>query len=148
MGNIVYIVLTMLVGLCLPVMASSNALLGRTLGSPFTATLGVFLLAASLMGTIILITQSPGLSISGVAQTNWKMWLGGAIVVMNIVTFTVVPQKIGAANMITIFIAGQLLSSVIAEHFGLLNFPVHTINWQRILGLICIIGGVLLVKKF
>ena len=148
MSYYLYILITLIVGLCLPIMASSNGMLGKSFGSPFTATLGVFILASILISLIIILTKNPGLSINNISKTNWKMWLGGVIVVMNIMTFTIVPQKIGASNMIVIFIAGQILSSVIVAHFGLLNFPVHTINWHRILGLTLIIFGVILVKKY
>lgn len=146
--SIWFALLTLLVGFCLPVMASANGTLGKSLGSPFTATLCVFLLASSLIGVVIMVSHSPGLNLTNVANTNWKMWLGGFIVVVNIITFTIVPQKIGASNMIILFIAGQMISSVVADHFGLLNFPVHTINWQRIAGLLLITAGVILVKKF
>lgn len=142
----IYILLTLLVGFCLPIMASSNGMLGKSVGSPFTASLGVFVLASLLMTAIIFVTRRPGLTVSLISQTNWKMWLGGCIVVMNIMTFTIVPEKIGATNMIVLFIAGQIISSVIAEHFGLLNFPVHMINGYRIGGLLLVISGVILVK--
>jgi len=145
-GQSVYILLTLLVGFCLPIMASSNGLLGKSVGSPFTASLGVFILASLLMAIIVFVTRRPGLTISIISQTNWKMWLGGCIVVMNIMTFTIVPEKIGVTNMIVLFIAGQIFSSVIAEHFGLLSLPVHSVNGYRIGGLLMLICGVILVK--
>ena len=136
MGNSILFLLTLLVGFCLPIMAYSNALLSKNLGSPFTATLAVFILASVLIGVITAFARSPPITLGSLNQTNWKMWLGGFIVVMNIITFTIVPQKIGPSNMIVIFITGQICSSVIAEHFGLLNFPVHSVNWQRIVGIL------------
>lgn len=148
MSSTIYILLTLLVGLCLPIMASANGALSKSIGSPFTATFGIFALAAGLIGVITLVTNSPGLTVQGISQTNWKMWLGAFIVVMNIVTFTIVPQKIGAANMIVFFITGQIISSVVVEHFGLLNFPIHQITWQRLLGIAFLIIGVAMVKKF
>jgi bacterial/archaeal transporter family-2 protein len=148
MSGTIYILLTLLVGLCLPVMASANGALSKSMGSPFTATFGIFALAAGLMGISTLLSESPGLTVEGISQTNWKMWLGAFIVVMNIITFTVVPQKIGVANMIVFFIAGQIVSSVIVEHFGLLSFPIHEITWQRLVGIVFLIIGVVMVKKF
>jgi bacterial/archaeal transporter family-2 protein len=148
MSSTIYILLTLLVGLCLPLMASANGALSKSIGSPFTATFGIFALATGLIGIITLVTKSPGLTVQSISQTNWKMWLGAFIVVMNIVTFTVVPQKIGAANMIVFFITGQIVSSVVVEHFGLINFPIHQITWQRFLGICFLIIGVVMVKKF
>ena len=148
MDSSVYIILTLFVGLCLPIMASANGSLSKSFGSPFTATFGIFALAIGLIGLIVLFTNSPGITVGSISQTNWKMWLGAFIVVMNIVTFTIVPEKIGAANMIVFFIAGQLISSVFVEHYGLLNFPIHQITWQRVLGIALLIVGVVMIKKF
>src|SRR6476469_2738125 len=92
-GQSVYILLTLLVGFCLLIMASSNGLLCKIVGSPFTASLCVFILASLLMAIIVFVTRRPGLTISIISQTNWKMWLGGCIVVMNIMIFTIVPEK-------------------------------------------------------
>lgn len=146
MSQSLYILLTLLVGLCLPIMASSNGMLGKSVGSPFTASFGVFVLASLLMAVIIIVTRKPGLTLTLISGTSWKMWLGGCIVVLNIMTFTVVPEKIGATNMVVLFIAGQIFSSVIAEHFGFLNLPVHPVNGYRMGGIILVISGVILIK--
>lgn len=147
-SSVIYILLTLLVGFCFPLMASSNGRLSKTFGSPFSATLAVFILCSLLSVAIIFFTKSPFPSVQKAVQIDWKVWLGACIVMLNIITFTVAPPKIGIGNMIIFFVAGQIISSVVAEHFGLLKFPVHEINWQRVVGLIMIVGGVALVKKF
>ena len=129
-------------------MAFSNGSLGKTLGSPYVATFFVFLVAASSMALLMTITQTPFPSITIIRQTNWAMWIGGLIVVMNILTFTIVPQKIGIGNMIILFIGGQIVSSVVIDHYGLLNFQQHPINWQRMAGVLLLVSGVVLIKKF
>lgn len=148
MSNWIFILMPLLVGLCFPVMAASNGILGKSLGSPFIGTLAVFQLGSVLLLFIMFLTNSGFPSVTQMLSINWKVWLGGCIVILNLVTFTIVPGKIGITNMIVLFIAGQLIASVVAEHFGLLHFPVHLINWQRILGVFCLILGVILVKKF
>ncbi|BAU51934.1 hypothetical protein MgSA37_00083 [Mucilaginibacter gotjawali] len=100
MNNVSYILATLMVGMCLPLMASSNGALGRTLGSPYLATLCAFLIAALLVGLLIAVTRTP-LPVNGqLLKTNWVMWLGGVIIAMNILTFSIVPQKIGVGNTI------------------------------------------------
>ena len=61
MGESIYILLTLLVGFCLPIMVSSNGMLSKSFGSPFTATPGVFVLASVLMSLIVGFTHNPGL---------------------------------------------------------------------------------------
>jgi transporter family-2 protein len=148
MSNSIFVLLTLVVGFCFPVMAYSNAVLGKSLGSPFTGTLAVFMLGSSILLFIIWFTKAGVPTIGQIKQIDWRVWLGGCIVILNLITYTIVPARIGMANMIVLLIAGQLIASVGAEHFGLLRFPVHLINWQRILGVVLLVAGVVLVKKF
>ncbi|MDI9876643.1 DMT family transporter [Flectobacillus rivi] len=148
MSAILYVILTLLVGFCFPIMASSNGILGRSLGSPFVATLAVFQLGSLLLIALIIGTKETIPSWQQFHEIDWKVWAGGCIVILNLITFTVAPSKIGIANMIVIFVAGQIISSVIAEHFGLLRFPIHSISWQRVLGILLLVLGVILVKKY
>lgn len=148
MNNWIYFLATLIIGFCLPIMASSNGALSKSLGSPVTSTFGIFLLSSFLLGLVILFSKSPNISSNTLSNTNWKMWMGGCIVVINILTFSIAPQKIGVANMLVVFIAGQIISSIVVEHFGLLSFPKHEISLQRVVGVILIVVGVVLVKKF
>ncbi len=146
--SLIFIALTLLVGLCFPIMAASNGALSKSIGSPFSASMGVFILSAVIMTIVSVATKSPVLSPQNMSHTHFSMWLGACIVVINVVTFTIVPPKIGIGNMIVLFVTGQMIASVVVEHFGLLHFPVHLFNWQRAIGLALIIAGVVLVKKF
>ncbi len=148
MNNIFYPLMALAVGTCLPVMAASNGALGKVLGSPYVGTLSAFIVAAIVVSLLIAFTRTPMPLSSSFLKTNWIMWAGGVIIAMNILTFTIVPQKIGVGNTIIFFIAGQLISSVIIEHFGWLNYSVHTVNWFRITGIALLLTGVTLIKKF
>lgn len=148
MSDLFFVLLTVLVGFCFPIMAASNGVLGKSLGSPFLATLVVFQLGSLVLIVIMMILKSKIPTVHQVIQIDWKVWLGALIVILNLLTFTIVPSKIGIANMVVVFIVGQLVSAVLAEHFGLLHFSVHRINWQRLLGIFLLITGVILVKKF
>jgi transporter family-2 protein len=148
MNNIIYSLLPIMVGLCLPLMGIANGNLGKAFGSPFTATFGVFLVALAGITFVILVSKAPLPTANQIKEAKLWYWVGGLIVVMNIVTFTVSPSKIGIGNLIIFFVAAQLVSSIIIEHFGFFNVIKHTINWQRILGVCFLIGGVFLIKKF
>lgn len=148
MSDLFFVLLTVLVGFCFPIMAASNGVLGKSLGSPFLATLVVFQLGSLVLIVIMILLKSKIPTVHQVIQIDLKVWFGALIVILNLLTFTIVPSKIGIANMVVLFIVGQLVSAVLAEHFGLLNFSVHSINWQRSLGVFLLIVGVVLVKKF
>lgn len=55
--------------------------------------------------------------------------------------------KIGTANVLTLIVAGQLLTAIAIEHFGWLHATPHPINTWRILGACLIVAGVYLVVR-
>lgn len=148
MNQLFYILLTAAVGTCLPLMSSANGTLGKTIGSPLASVLLAFLIAASVIYIIMLISGAKFPAADVIKKTNFMMWVGGFFIAMNIITFTIGPQKIGISNVIVIFVSSQLISSLLVEHFGLLHFAVHKINWQRSLGALLLMGGVILIKKY
>jgi len=148
MNDIIYSLLPIMVGTCLPMLAITNGNLGKTFGSPFTATFGVFLVALAGITFVILASKAPIPTTAQISTAKWWYWLGGLIAVLNIVTFTVSPSKIGVGNMIVLFVASQLISSTVFEHYGLFGVVQHTINYQKIIGIILLIAGVFFIKKF
>ena len=146
--NTLYVAAVLVVGFCVPIMSFANGLLAKTISSPYVATLISFCVAAMVMTGIVITTNQPFPATAALAQTKWFMWIGGLFIVMNIVTLTVVPQKIGVGNTIILFVSGQIFSSVIIDHFGLLNFQQHALNWQRLLGVALLVSGIILIKKY
>ncbi|MDO3642396.1 DMT family transporter [Mucilaginibacter sp. L3T2-6] len=143
-----YALMPLVVGTCLPVMAASNGALGKTLGSPFWAVFFAFSIAAVIAGLIILFGVRQAPSAGQFAATGPQMWLGGLVIAANIITFTIAPQKIGIGVTIILFIAGQMLSSVLIEHWGWLSYAKHPVNWPRLAGLVLLLTGVALIKIY
>jgi transporter family-2 protein len=55
--------------------------------------------------------------------------------------------RIGAATYIALIVAGQLLTSVTFDHFGVLGLTRHPITRVRVLGAVMLLVGVVLVRK-
>ena len=143
-----YLALPILVGTCLPLLAVTNGQLAKAFGSPYTATFCVFFVALVGISLVILASKPPIPGIEQFSNVKWWHFIGGLIVVLNVVTFTISPSKIGVGNMVILFVSSQLISSLVLEHFGIFGIEPHTINWQRILGILCLIAGVYLIRKF
>ena len=69
----------------------------------------------------------------------------GAFYVTSVI---ILVPKIGVALTFGLVVAGQLGLSLMLDHYGLLGLPVHAINWQRLVGVLLIIVGVVLIRKF
>ena len=56
--------------------------------------------------------------------------------------------KIGPGLTFGLVVAGQLLTSMIMEHFQIMGTPHQPISIGRIAGMAMIVGGVVIMKKF
>lgn len=80
------------------------------------------------------------------AQGPWWMWLGGVCGAFFVTVAIILVPKVGAANYLSAMIAGQLLASVIIDHFGHMGLAVREITPGRIAGLLLIGGGMAMVR--
>lgn len=65
-----------------------------------------------------------------------------------VITVIILAPKLGAVVLVSCVITGQLLASLVLDHYGWLGFPVHQINLMRIVGILFLFTGVLLVKAY
>lgn len=56
--------------------------------------------------------------------------------------------KIGPGLTFGLVVAGQLITSMVIEHFQIMGTPHQPISVGRIVGVLLIVGGVIAVKKF
>jgi transporter family-2 protein len=54
--------------------------------------------------------------------------------------------KIGIANAVVAALCGQVILSLILDHFGVLGLSVNSINIQKIIGSVFLILGLLLIN--
>ena len=54
--------------------------------------------------------------------------------------------KLGATRLIVLVVTGQLLASVILDHFGLVGYAVRPLNGWRILGCGLLVVAVFIIK--
>jgi bacterial/archaeal transporter family-2 protein len=60
----------------------------------------------------------------------------------------VLTPRLGVATTIGLFLAGQVIASMVIDHFGLFGTPVQAASIPRILGALLIIVGVAVVQRF
>jgi len=56
--------------------------------------------------------------------------------------------RLGVAMTFSLVIAGQMLITLVIDHFGLLGVPVKEISLARVLGVVLIVAGTILIRKF
>jgi transporter family-2 protein len=56
--------------------------------------------------------------------------------------------RLGVATTITLMVAGQLLLSILLDHFGVLGIPRQPLNLGRMAGVALVVAGVVMVRRF
>ncbi len=145
--NIIYYILAFLCGVTNSTQSGVNAELRKSINNPIIAAIISF-----SSGLLALILISPFFkenipSLATIKSLEWWKLTGGILGAFFVTTVIMSVQKIGSANMIALIVAGQLVTAMLLDHFGLIGFKVHPINIFRIFGGVLIVLGVYLIMK-
>ena len=55
-------------------------------------------------------------------------------------------SRFGAATFFALLIAGQMLGSIVFDHFGVLGVPIHPVSVLRVAGAALLVSGVVLIR--
>jgi transporter family-2 protein len=144
----VFMCMALVAGLLIPFQAAMNAGLGKNLGSPYWASLVVFVVAFVAMLLYAMIIRNPAPTASLYAQPSWWMYLGGLLGAGYILMSMIAAGKLGIGNVTVLILTGQMLAALFIDHFGWLNTPVHAMNLARLAGTALVLGGAYLVNKY
>lgn len=136
------ILLAILVGFALPVQAGINAQLRLTLGDPIPTAFASFLVGTLALGVIALATRAPVPSLRLAAEAPAWHWTGGLLGAVYIAAAVVLAPRLGAATMTASVVAGQMLASLLLDHFGLVGFARQAATPGRMLGAALVVVGV------
>jgi transporter family-2 protein len=145
--SIILMFAALLAGTAIPLQAAINGKLRLELGSSAVAAA----LVSFLVGTIVLFLaacmQAGALrSLSSLPQQPlWKL-LGGPLGAFFIFAVTFLTPRLGLAALLSLVIAGQILTSMAFDHFGLFGLVQQKIMWPKVLGGFLIIAGVVVVN--
>jgi transporter family-2 protein len=144
-----FIVLAVLAGGMLPVQGVVNGQLGRVLDNVVLATLISFVVG-SLTLLLVFLFRNNWVDDSGLQrlpEVPPVLYVGGVLGAFYVTLVAMLVPKIGVSNTMIAIIFGQVLLSLLLDHFGFLGIEVRGINWLRILGSSLVLTGLILVVK-
>lgn len=142
------ILIAVLVGGLVPIQSSINAFLGGYMKTPLAATFINFLGGTIIVAIIVAVlfrNQVP--SIAELKLIPGYLFLGGILGATFVTTIVMLTPRIGVTNMLVGAMVGQIVISILFDHFGWMNLTPQPISWQRLVGVIFLIIGVLLTQK-
>jgi bacterial/archaeal transporter family-2 protein len=147
--NWIFLLLALVAGMCVPVQAIVNNKLSNFVGHPLLAVLVSFIVGTFALFAYILAAGIPlSNSLAMLKNAPWMAWIGGLIGAVYLTSVIFLLPRLGVALTFSLIVAGQMLITVVIDHFGWLGIPVHAVNWQRLFGIALIIAGVIFVRRF
>ncbi len=142
------VILALAAGACLPTQAGINTRLNLWTASP------VLTAAISFgVGTVVLIVYGVLLGLplperAGLFRLPWWAWTGGCLGAFFVASTIVLAPRLGAAAMVALIVAGQMLASMILDHFGWLGYPVQPVSLMKLSGAGLIVAGAVMIRQF
>jgi len=146
--NLYFSTLAFLIGILLPIQVGVNLELARYINSPVLAAFISFLVGGFCLLLSAFAVKVPFPSWNQVASLPFWTWTGGLIGATVVFGSIVAGPKIGALVLVSLLLAGQLVASILIDHYGWLGFSVQKIDLQRLIGVVLLIGGFLLIRKY
>ena len=138
--------IALLSGVVLPMQAVLNAKLGKTVGDPIYGALISFIIGGLGLLIYCLIVRVDFSQITQATSLNWLIWTGGLMGAFYVVAVIILVPKIGTALTFGLVIAGQMGFSLVMDHYGWFGAPIQPISWQKVMGVLLIIGGAILLR--
>ncbi|MEK5502000.1 DMT family transporter [Bacillus sp. FSL M8-0168] len=137
-------------GMAIPVQTSINSRLGMKIGSPYGAAAISFFVGTLILLIAALLTEHRFLSIFGLLPSLpwWIVIGGGCLGVFYLTSNILLLPRLGSALTVVVTLLGQMIMAIAIDHFGWFHVPVHELNLPRIIGILFIIFGVFIIKKY
>lgn len=144
--NLILLAAAFCIGIAMSVQAAVNSQLAHSIGANSVAAA----LVSFACGTLALLAMA--LAKGGVAglgatlaalpsQPAWK-FAGGFLGAAFVFGTVFLAPRIGLLSLVVLVIAGQLVSSMMIDHFGLINMASRKVSNVRILGAAVVAAGV------
>ncbi|MGX4599985.1 DMT family transporter [Faecalimicrobium sp. JNUCC 81] len=131
-------IISVFTGALLALMVSLNGTVGKASGNYASS---VIIHIIGLVGIIIVLIATKS-KIKNLKGIPFYMFTGGLIGVLTVIFSNISFAKLGVSLTISLGLFGQLITSIIIDHFGYFNLPVNKFNKKKIIGFVIIILGI------
>ena len=145
-GVFVAVTLSVTAGVSFVSQQAINADLRASIGSAAWAGFVSYVGGTLCMLVLALVMRDAVPAMGDIERSHWWAWTGGFFGALYIAISILLVPRLGAAFFIALLVAGQMVGSILFDHFGLLGLSEHAIDLPRIIGAVLLIAGVALIR--
>ncbi|WP_432734645.1 DMT family transporter [Maridesulfovibrio sp. FT414] len=143
-----YIIMSFWFGALAPTQAGVNLKLRGFVGDPVIAAFVSFAVGTLTLLAYAYFMRIPVPHAETVFKGPWWMWTGGFMGAFFVAAAVVVAPVLGAGTMMCWMVAGQMVASILLDHYGIIGYAVREASPARIAGAVLVILGAVLIEKF
>lgn len=147
-NNYLFIVLAIIAGVMIPTQGAVNTKLSGFVQSPTNAAFVSFFVGTIALFVYLVVAGTSLSDLAGLKNAPAVALTGGLLGAVFVSAIAASVPRLGVATTFSLAIAGQMLTSLVIDHFGFLDVSVKQISLPRVLGAILIVVGVVVVRRF
>ena len=144
--SLLFVPLSLVAGGLLAVQVGANAQLSRATGSPLAASAMQLAVGLVLLTTAAAAAGALGV-LAPIPHVQWWQWFGGLASALYVTSAIVLFPRLGAVVTVGLFIAGQMLASLLLDGGGLIGVKREPIGLGGGLGIAAVLAGVALIVR-
>jgi transporter family-2 protein len=144
--QLLFALLVLVAGASIAVQPVVNATAAMEMGHPLWGALASAAVTLLALAVVIGALRLP-LPVAG-SLRGFPTWLysGGLIGAFMLFAALIAAPKLGVATTAALIVAGQLAAALAVDQFGWLGMPQQSITGVRMVGALCLLAGVILIR--
>lgn len=123
-----------------------NSELRVILGSASWASFFSYLGGTITMLIVLAVMREPWIPVGTMTRSGWWAWTGGVFGAVYVVALIILLPRLGAGTAVSLLVTGQMLASLVFDHYGFFGLQEHPVNAIRLCGAALLILGVILIR--
>lgn len=134
-------------GIAITIQSGINSQLRTSIQHPLMAAFISFVVGTIALAILVIFSKDAIPDLSQYGMVNWYKYTGGLLGAFVVTVTLVSVTQIGAGSMFVLIVAGQLITAVLMDHFGVLGLKQDPVNVQKLLGICLLVAGAWLVNR-
>jgi transporter family-2 protein len=139
--------LAFVAGLLAVIQVAMNAQLRASFGHAVLAAAFNFGVGLAALLGLLLVLRIPWPGISQVAAAPTWALPAGVIGALFVAILAYASRDLGALLSIALVVTGQMVASLLIDHYGLLGFSVRPFSYSKLVGCLMMVLGLFLMRK-
>lgn len=140
-------VLLVLAGAAFATQSAVNSQLRGALHSVLWAVLVSYAGGTLVAGALLLAARAPVPALAALGGLPWYYWTGGLLGVVYVMAIAFSLQRVGAASLFALVVAGQLLTALLYDQLGFLHLHRSSFSLTKAAGAALLVLGAYLLNR-